>query len=599
MNNGSLIDRAPMQTYGSALVFCPMSSAIRTYQWKERLPVIEHVRGVIETNNALLQTLEGHTSEITAIAFSPNGKMTASGSQNGTIQLWDTATGTLQQTLKFHNDCVMAVAFSSDGKTLLFVSNERSLMWLGYRILSVTLSADSRTPAARSYDSVIQLNAQKWGQRASHPAAIASFSLDGKTLALGIDDSIQLWSAATGVHLQTLPGDNTQIEAIAFSPDAMTLALGQLHGYIRLWDVATCEYSRRFKTPAMGVRDIAFRPDGKTLVLGSRGSNAVLLDATTGAFRQTVMGRSSVIAFSPDNKMMASGSDDSAIRLWDAEIVMNGQIINRAKSRSRVRAIAFSPDGKMLASTSGTTIIQLWDTRTGMRGQTIECPEILGTAIAFSPNSKALASGLQHTWLWDIETGICRKFFKGPLSDHYSVSAIAFSPDENKLAVGINDRTIQLRDVVTGVCLQTFHCYIHVLDVEVTAIAFSPDSRTLASAHAGKKILIWDVVSGAMVQTLHNALPRNVHCRYIAFSPDGRHLRMNHGCIRNWRQPDADIPSEPQEENLLLSLDGWITKGGTHHLWLHRDYRKWCVAVHDNIVAFGHESEVVFLLFNF
>ncbi|KAL7785180.1 hypothetical protein V8C37DRAFT_394617, partial [Trichoderma ceciliae] len=120
---GSIIDRAPLQAYGSALVFSPRLSEVKIQQWKEKLLFVKDIDG-IKDHNVHLQTLEGHSSSVLAIAFSPDSKTLASASNDNTVQLWDAATGAPQQTLEGHRYWVSAIAFSLDSKTLASASND-------------------------------------------------------------------------------------------------------------------------------------------------------------------------------------------------------------------------------------------------------------------------------------------------------------------------------------------------------------------------------------------------------------------------------------------------------------------------------------------
>jgi WD40 repeat protein len=289
--NGSIIEKAPLQVYASALVFSPQTSLIRQQFLGQHPMWIDNWPSIEENWSPSLQTLEGHSGSATAVVFSPDGQLLASASHDWRVRLWNAKTGALLRTLKGHSGWVTAVAFSPDGQLLASASHDRTVI---------------------------------------------------------------LWDAKTGALQRMLKGHFDWVAAVAFSPDGQLLASASRNRTIILWDAnaGALQHTRSLEGHSRWVTAVAFSPDGQLLASASHDQTVRLWDAKAGAFQRTLKGHSdwvTAVAFSPDGQLLASASGDKTVRLWDAK----AGVLQRTLEVGSISSLSFSIDGSRLETNKG------------------------------------------------------------------------------------------------------------------------------------------------------------------------------------------------------------------------------------------------------
>jgi WD40 repeat protein len=329
-----------------------------------------------------------HGSQVYTIAYSPDGKLLASGSAHGELRLWDPATGKLVQRLVDPFGSVFRViAFSPDGERLASDKGGTLGLWqvsTGKKLLDLEPVSTGR------------------------PSSLA-FSPDGKVRGC----EVMLWDIATGKEVcqckGRLQGD------MAFSPDGRTVAAGGVDGVVYLFDAAT---GKELPVSRAGwnrgtPNAVGFTPDDKGLILRSiNGGGIHLCETATGkVIREYSTDKEwpQAAALSPDGKTLAAGTSSGTILLYETS---TGQILHRLKGQERQRddgrdrVLAFAPDGRTVAA-AGENVIRLWDAATGKELQQFRGHEGDIWSLFFTPDGKTLVSSGKDetTRFWEVTNG--------------------------------------------------------------------------------------------------------------------------------------------------------------------------------------------------
>lgn len=366
---------------------------------------------------------------VSALTFSPEDSLIASGCLLGDIRLWDVATGEQRQKMIGHTAQVIDLAFSSDLRTVASTSVDGSV-----RIWEVFSGKELHV-----FDG-------HFGN-----FTCIGVSPDSKTIATPTEDrTVCIWDIESGKVTKTFNKEGYfGVAEVVFNPSKNMIATASYGNFISLWDRDTDEHLTILRGHKDHVFSADFSPDGKTLVTGSKDTTVRIWDVDTLEVKHVLHGHDLAVmsvVFSPDGTTFASGGMDTIVKVWDASTGTEKYVLEGHELG--VLCVAYSPDGSNIASVADTETIMLWHVATAESSRTIVDDGSDFTSVVFHPSGKVLAtgSGSGEVQIFDFDSGESLHKFSGHLK---KVTDLAFVSDGDKLVSRSEDGVLYVWDIST------------------------------------------------------------------------------------------------------------------------------------------------------
>lgn len=537
-------DQLPSQLMGRLLgsgedrlrAFVTSIETKRTRPWLRPLTPSLH-----SSTHGLLHTLASHSGRVRTLAVRAGGRHVVSGSDDGSLTVWDMGTGREVWALRGDASGVNAVSWMADGQQVISGSDNgmvqvwevetgevRTMLDDAGGVWAVALSTDGKYAVSGSdggrlivWD--VDNGARVWSLPGnSHRVNAVCWMLGMRRIVCGFDNGlVQVWDVETG-EVRSFAGHSDSVLAVGLTADGQRVVSGSSDGTLRVWELETRESIRTITTRSSSkVTAITFSADGKRAAFGLANGKLEVCDLETGTTLRLLVGHSNrvlTVGLTADGERAVSYSAGWTLKVWE---IGTADEVNTVDSSIPMKAVSVTADGRIAVSGSDDGTLTVWEVETGKELRVLECRSSPG-ALSLTADGRQVVSASLDGMLraWDVDTGqeVSTQKIPFDLGDKIALTAdgqCAFSGADHTLRV-FNPATREVQTLTSS--------------TEVTAIGFRADGRWVISGSSHGPLSVWETETGTEVRTL----PGRSSPLSVALTADG--CRVVSGAPTGWLQ---------------------------------------------------------------
>jgi WD40 repeat protein len=450
---------------------------------------------IVDTDaGGIVQSFHGHERSVNSVAVSADGSRIVSGGDDGSVRVWDVASGEeMGEPLRGHEGEVALVALTADESRIVSGGKDGSV-----RVWDVASGEEMGDP------------------RQAHDAEMALVVLtadESRIVSGGSDGTVRVWDAVSGSEVgEPLRGHEGCVNSVAFSADGTRIVSGGSDGTVRVWDTLRgVEVGEPLRGHESCVNSVVFSADGTHIVSGGNDRAVRVWNTASGAqVGEPLRGHEgwvSSVAFRADGSRIVSGGADSTVRIWEATSGA-AEVVPLKGHYGWVLSVAASADWSLVVSGGADGTVRVWCAASGAAvGEPLEGHDGDVYAVAVTADGTRVVSGGKdgRVRVWDADMGIPAA--ESLEFDDVAVSSVAVTADGSRVFAGDDDGRVRMWDAVSGMTMDE---PLKAHEGAVHALAVNADGARLVSYNIDDgEAKVWDLASRECIRTIAEGLPRH------------------------------------------------------------------------------------------